>query len=104
MMGEDPNYEVHQSRSGHSQLVAPHAGPSGLTHDQVCKLRSGHSQCIAPHAEPLGLMHDHEDIIMDHFPSSISPSPDDGAKVYGLSNLRRSRRIADGVKKIGQQW
>jgi hypothetical protein len=40
MMGEDPNYEV-------------------------CQSRSGRSQCIAPHAGPLGLMHDHEDIIMD---------------------------------------
>jgi hypothetical protein len=48
-------------------------------------------------------MHDHEDIIMDHLPPSISPSPDDGAEVYGLSNLRTSRRIADGVEKIGQQ-
>jgi hypothetical protein len=25
------------------------------------------------------------------------------SEVYGLSNLRRSRRIADGVEKIGQQ-
>jgi hypothetical protein len=49
-------------------------------------------------------MHDHEDIIMDHLPPSISPSPDDGAKVYGLSNLRQSQKIADGVEKIGQQW
>jgi hypothetical protein len=65
MMGEDPNYEVRQSRSGHSQHIAPHAGP-------------------------LGLMHDHEDIIMDHLPPSISPSSDDGAEVYGLSNLHRS--------------
>jgi hypothetical protein len=80
-----------------------HAGPSGLTHDQVRKSRSGHFRCIAPHAVPLGLMHDHEDIIMDHLPSSISPSLDDGAEVYGLSNLRRSQRIADGVEKIGQQ-
>jgi hypothetical protein len=87
MMGEDSNYEVRQSRSGHSQHVASHAGPSGLMHDQVHKSRSGRSQCIAPHAGPLGLMHDHEDIIMDHSPPSISPSPDDGAKVYGLSNL-----------------
>jgi hypothetical protein len=103
MMGEDPNYEVCQSRSGRSQHVAPHAGPLGLTHDQVRKSRSGHSQCIAPHAGPLGLMHDHKDIIMDHLPASISPSPDNGAEVYGLSSLRRSQRIADGVEKIGQQ-
>jgi hypothetical protein len=88
MMGQDPNYKVRQSRSGRSQHVAPHAGPSGLMHDQVHKSRSGCSQCIAPHAGPLSLMHNHEDIIMDHFSPSISPSPDDGAKVYGLSNLR----------------
>jgi hypothetical protein len=43
MMGEDPNYEVHQSRSGRSQHVASHAGPLGLMHDQVHKSRSGHS-------------------------------------------------------------
>jgi hypothetical protein len=86
-MGEDPNYKVCQSRSGHSQHVTPHARPLGLTHDQVHKSRSGPSQCITPHAGPLGLMHDHEDIIMDHLPPSISPSPDDGAEVYGLSNL-----------------
>jgi hypothetical protein len=63
---------------------------------------------IAPHAGPLGLMQNHEDIIMDYLPPSISPSPDDpddGAEVHGLSNLHRSRRIADGVEKIGQkQW
>jgi hypothetical protein len=88
MMGEDSNYEVHQSRSGCSQHVASHAEPSGLTHDQVRKSRSGCSQCIAPHAGPLSLMHDHEDIIMDYLPPLISPSPDDGAEVYGLSNLR----------------
>jgi hypothetical protein len=81
----------------------PHAGPSGLTHDQVHKSRSGRFQCIAPHAVPLGLMHDHEDIIMDHLPLSISPSLDDGAEVYGLSNLCGSQKIADGVEKIGQQ-
>jgi hypothetical protein len=90
MMRKDPNYEVHQSRSGCSQHVAPHAGPLGLMHDQVHKSRSGRSRCIAPHAEPLGFMHDHEDIIMDYLPPSISPSPDDGAEVHGLSNLRRS--------------
>jgi len=79
MMGEDLDYEVSgQSRSGHSQRIAPHAGPSGLTHD-------------------------HEDIVMDHPAPSISPRPDNDAEVYGLSNLRRSRRIADGVEKIGQQ-
>src|ERR1700678_1631717 len=79
MMGEDLDYEVSgQSRSGHSQRIAPHAGPLGLTHD-------------------------HEDIVMDHPAPSISPRPDNDAEVYGLSNLRRSRRIADGVEKIGQQ-
>src|ERR1700678_1227772 len=79
MMGEDLDYEGYgQSRSGHSQRIAPHAGPSGLTHD-------------------------HEDIVMDHPAPSISPRPDDDAEVYGLSTLRRSRRIADGVEKIGQQ-
>src|ERR1700678_1106368 len=80
MMGEDLDYEVYgQSRSGHSRRIAPHAGPSGLSHDN-------------------------EDIVMDHSAPSISPHPDDDAEVYGLSNLRRSRRIADGVEKIGQQW
>jgi hypothetical protein len=43
MIGEDPNYKVHQSRSGRSQHVTPHAGPSGLMHDQVHKSRSGRS-------------------------------------------------------------
>ena len=62
MMGEDPNYEVCQSRSGRSQCIAPHAGPSGL-------------------------MHDYEDIVMDHLPPSISPCHDDDAEVHGLSNL-----------------
>jgi hypothetical protein len=62
MMGEDPNYEVCQSRSGHFQHVTPHAGPSGLMHDQVHKSTSGCSQCIAPHAGPflLSLSTDHE--------------------------------------------
>ena len=79
MMGEDLDYEVYgQSRSGHSRRIAPHAGPSGLSHDD-------------------------EDIVMDHSAPSISPRPDDDAEVYGLSNLRRSRRIADAVEKIGQQ-
>jgi hypothetical protein len=58
-----------------------------------------------------------EDIVMDHSAPSMSPEPlpDDDAdagmdmgenldgEVYGLSNLRRSRRLADGVEKIGQQ-
>jgi len=66
-------------------------------------LRSGHSQHIAPHAGPSGLTHDDKDVVMDHLAPSISPCPDDDAEVYGLSNLRRSRRIADGVEKIGQQ-
>src|ERR1700678_3333748 len=79
MMGEDLDYKVYgQSRSGHSRRIAPHAGPSGLSHDD-------------------------EDIVMDYSAPSISPRPDDDAKVYGLSNLRRSRRIADAVEKIGQQ-
>ena len=64
MMGEDLDYEVYgQSRSGHSRRIAPHAGPSGLSHDD-------------------------EDIVMDHLAPSISPCPDDDAEVYGLSNLR----------------
>src|SRR6202522_1729514 len=79
MMGEDLDYEVYgQSRSGHSRRIAPHAEPSGLSHDD-------------------------EDIVMDHSAPSISPRPDDDAEVYGLSNLCRSRRIADAVEKIGQQ-
>jgi hypothetical protein len=75
---------------------------SGIDDEVNGQSRSRHSQHIAPHAGPLGLNHDDEDIVMDHSALSISPCPDD-AEVYGLSNLRRSRRIADGVEKIGQQ-
>ena len=156
----DLDHEVYgQSRSGHSRHIAPHAGPSGLTHDDSLLLdpshdcedffmdhsapsraplsndddpishdyptmmeeeaygqsKLHHSGQIAPHAgrQPLSLTHDHEDIFMDHPALSISPLSNDDAgmhmeknldgEVYGLSNLRRSRRIADGVEKIGQQ-
>ena len=63
-----------------------HAGPSGLTHEDS----------LSP--DP------HEDV-MDHDHPAQSPPPnDDGenliGEVYGLSNLRQSRRIAE---KIGQQ-
>src|SRR6202789_2471368 len=80
-----------QSRSGRSRHVAPHAGPSSLTDPP------------------------NEDIFMDHPAPSISPDPlpdDDAgmhigenidAEVYGLSNLRRSRRVADSVKRISEQ-
>ena len=80
-----------QSRSGCSRHVAPNAGPSSLTDPP------------------------NEDIFMDHPAPSISPDPlpdDDAgmhigenidAEVYGLSNLRRSRRVADSVKKISEQ-
>src|SRR6202789_84326 len=121
MMGEDLDHEAYgqsMSRSGRSRHVAPHAGPSSLTHDD--------SRHVAPHAcaGPSSLNHDdsllldprpNEDIFMDHSAPSISldPLPDayagmhmgenlDG-EVYGLSNLRRSRRIADSVEKIGKQ-
>jgi hypothetical protein len=63
--------------------------------------------------QPSSLAHDHEDIIMDYPAQSISLFSNDDAsmlteknldgKVYGLSNLCQSRRIADGVEKIGQQ-
>ena len=67
------------------------------------------------HAGPSGHVHDdaslsYVDFSMDR--PAPSPLPDDGAgmggnlegeDVYGLSNLRRSRRIAGCVEKIGQQ-
>src|ERR1700678_1177692 len=158
----DLDQEVYgQSRSSHLQRIAPHAGPSGLTHGDSFLLdpshncedffmdysapsrpplsndddpifhdyleeaygqsKLHHSGQIAPHAghqphagrRPSSLIHDHNDISMDYPALSISPLPNDDAgmhmgknldgEVYGLSNLRRSRRIADGVKKIGQQ-
>ena len=76
---------------------------SGIDDEVYGQSRSRHSQHIAPHAGPSGLSHDDKDIVMDHSAPSISPHPDDDAEVYGLSNLRRSRRIADAVEKIGQQ-
>jgi hypothetical protein len=72
-----------------TEIDAPLAGPSNS------------SSLLDPPAE---------DIVMD----DSEPLPHDDAdagmdmgenldEVYGLSNLRRSRRIADGVEKIGQQ-
>jgi hypothetical protein len=69
------------------------------------------------HAGPSGLMHDdsllpdppHEDFSMDSPAPSPFPNDDAGmgenldGEVYGLSNLRRSQRIANGVEKISQQ-
>jgi len=61
-------------------------------------------------AGPSGITHDDEDV-MDRDHPAPSPLPNDDAgmgenlngEVYGLSNLRRSRRIAETVEKIGQQ-
>jgi hypothetical protein len=88
-----------------------------LDHDEAYgQSRSGSSRHVAPHAEPSSLTDPlNGDIFMDHPAPSISPDPlpDDDvgmhigenidAEVYGLSNLRRSRRIADSVKKIREQ-
>jgi hypothetical protein len=72
-------------------IYMDHAGPS-TNDDEV------HGQLDPPH----------EDSFMDS-PAPSLPSDDAGmgenldGEVYGLSNLRRSKRIADGVEKIGQQ-
>src|SRR6202789_1346674 len=114
-----------QSRSGRSQHVAPYAGPSSLTDppnedilETYSQSKSGCSRHVAPHghAGPSSLTDPpNEDIFMDHPAPSISPDPlpdDDAgmhigenidAEVYGLSNLRRSRRVADSVKRISEQ-
>src|ERR1700679_2468811 len=114
-----------QSRSGRSQHVVPHAGPSSLTDppnedilEAYSQSKSGCSRHVAPHghAGPSSLTDPpNEDIFMDHPAPSISPDPlpdDDAgmhigenidAEVYGLSNLRRSRRVADSVKRISEQ-
>jgi hypothetical protein len=63
-----------------------HAGPSALSDDEDTYM---------------------EDIYMDHpAPSAHDDDASVGGdfdEVYGLSNLRRSRRIAGNVEKIGQQ-
>ena len=69
MMGEDPDYEVHQSRSGHSQHIAPMQDLQVL-----CMIMRTLLWIICHHQ---------------------SPCPDDDAEVYGLSNLCRSKKIAD---------
>ena len=128
-LADPPNEDIleaySQSRSGHSRHVAPHAGPSSLTDppnedilETYSQSKSGCSRHVAPHghAGPSSLTDPpNEDIFMDHPAPSISPDPlpdDDAgmhigenidAEVYGLSNLRRSRRVADSVKRISEQ-
>jgi hypothetical protein len=81
----------------HQQLVI---GNTSEIDDVYCQSRSGSSQCIAPHAGPSGLTHDnslsldppyyHEDIFMNHPAPSISPLLNEDGEVYGLSNLCQS--------------
>jgi hypothetical protein len=100
-------------------IYMDHAGPSTLAKDDDDEVYGQSKLRIAPHEGPSGLTDDdslfpdppHEDLSMDIDSPAPSPLPNDDAgmgenfdgEVYGLSNLRRSRRIADGVKKIGQQ-
>jgi hypothetical protein len=73
-------------------IYIDHEGSSGLTH--------GDSLSPDPHED-----------VMDHDHPAPSPLPNDDAgmgenlngEVYGLSNLRRSRRIADTVEKLRQR-
>jgi hypothetical protein len=51
------------------------------------------------HEGPSGLTHD-DSLLPDH-PAGMGENLN--GEVYGLSNLRRSRRIADTVEKISQQ-
>ena len=96
--GADGQLKLHRSgQKVYKNIYVDHAaGPSDLT--GTC------DNSLLPDPP-------HEDFFMDD--PAPSPFPDDDAsmgsggninsEVYGLSNLRRSRRIADGVEKIGQQ-
>jgi hypothetical protein len=88
-------FKISVIRQVDQNIYIDHAGPSGVTHDNS----------FSPDPS-----HEDDSMHMDHDYPARSPLPDDDAgmgenqgEVYGLSNFRRSRRIADSVEKIGQQ-
>ena len=113
---EIDNMDIDHDDNDHVDVSLDHDDVS-LDHDEAYgQSRSGRSRHVAPHAGPSSLTDPpNKDIFMDHPAPSISPDPlsDDDigmhigenidAEVYGLSNLRRSRWIADSVKKIREQ-
>ena len=117
MMGEDLDEVYHQSRLHRSGRIARHVEHSKSF--QISVISWVNQNIYIDHEGPSGLTHDdslspdppHEDDFMDHDHQALSPLPNDNAgtgeningEVYGLSKLRRSRRIADSVDKIGQQ-
>jgi hypothetical protein len=117
-MDYDDNDVVLPDASDDEDFYVDHAGPSGLSHnDDPLTHDSPVMMEDLDGAEPLDLSHDHsllpdppyEDSFMDDPAPSAFPNDDASmggnidSEVYGLSNLRRSQRIADGVEKIGQQ-
>jgi hypothetical protein len=97
-------------------IYMDYAGPSGTTNADVVLPDSSNEDVYVDHAGPSGRSADavlpdfpNEDFHMDH-PEPSTLSDDDAGmggyldrEVYGLSNLRRSQRIADHVEKIGQE-
>ena len=104
---QDPHEDVDMDQD-YPAALSPHQTPS--PHQTL----SPHHPA-PPHHPASSRRHPAQSILPDddvgHHPAQ-SPLPDDDIgmgenlnEVYGLSNLRRSRRIADGVRKIGlQRW
>lgn len=118
VLPDSPNEDFHMDHPGPSALsdddediYMDHPGPSTLANDCLEQSKSFgqisqvNKNIYVDHEEPTGLTH--EDVI-DHPPSPLL-NDDAGIgvnldnNVYGLSNLRRSRRIAGHVENVSQQ-
>jgi len=113
MMGEDLDEAVLPDRNSPNEdfpMDHAHAGPSALSNDDDIYMDDIYlDDPASPHddsASPPHHTHDDHDIDTHDDPESHdmhdNPHADDN-EVYGLSNLRPSRRIAGNVEQISQQ-
>jgi hypothetical protein len=122
MMGEDLDEAVLPDRnSSNEDFPMDHAGPSALSDDDdiymddiymddPASLRHTHDDPASPHHthnDPTSPHHTHNDPASPHHTHNDPASPHhthvDDSEVYGLSNLRRSQRIAGNVEQISQR-